>query len=144
MRHLIQDKLTSGVNIKSINGQSILGGGNISIGSGGVAYTVTTTDATLTTLYNFTPDSDGVYNIEWMITGFEVATGNAIGSKTFATFKVIAGVVTQVSTQTNDRKSNFANVVNVTLDSDGTQIRCRVVGQGTRVIDWIGYLTVNK
>lgn len=36
MRHLIQDKLTSGVNIKTVNGASILGAGNIFVGGGGL------------------------------------------------------------------------------------------------------------
>lgn len=32
MRYLIQDKLTSGKNIKTINGSSILGNGNLVVG----------------------------------------------------------------------------------------------------------------
>lgn len=36
MRDLIQDKLTSGVNIKTVNGASIMGAGNIFIGGGGL------------------------------------------------------------------------------------------------------------
>lgn len=35
-RYLIQDKLTSGVNIKTVNGASIMGAGNIFIGGGGL------------------------------------------------------------------------------------------------------------
>lgn len=36
MRDLIQDKLTSGVNIKTVNGASIMGAGDIFIGGGGL------------------------------------------------------------------------------------------------------------
>lgn len=35
-RYLIQDKLTSGVNIKTVNGASIMGAGNIFVGGGGL------------------------------------------------------------------------------------------------------------
>jgi hypothetical protein len=143
MRHLIQDKLTSGKNIKTINGQDILGAGDLST-SVNTFHTVTTTNNTITNLYTFTPSSDGVYLIEWMISGFESATGDTIGAKLFATFKVIAGVVTQVSTQTIDRKSNFPNIVTVTLNTDGTLIRARVTGRNASTIVWRGYLTITS
>jgi hypothetical protein len=105
---------------------------------------VTTNNNTITDLYTFVPDTNGVWVIEWRITGFENATGDALGATAFATFKVIAGVVTQVSTTTLDRKSNFPASVTVTLDTDGTVIRARVTGRTGSTIDWKGSLTITK
>jgi hypothetical protein len=105
---------------------------------------VTTTDGTITDLDTFTPSTNGVWMVEWMVSGLEVATGNAIGIKAFATFKVIAGVVTQLSNQTIDRKSDFAGVVTLTLNTDGTVIRARVTGQAGKTINWKGTLTITK
>lgn len=132
----------------------ILGGGGITATYDNTVYqqdsyrdanhTVTTTNNTITDLYAFIPDSDGVWNIEWMVTGFETATGDAIGAKAFASFKVIAGVVTQISTTTLDRKSDFPVGVTVTLDTDSTLIRARVTGRTGSTIDWKGSLTITK
>lgn len=59
MRYLIQDKLTSGKNIKTINGSSILGNGNLVVGG---SFSGTMDDITNGTTYvktenNFT-DAD--------------------------------------------------------------------------------------
>ena len=107
-------------------------------------HTVTTTNNTTTDIYTFTPDLDGVFITEWIVTGFEAATGDAIGAKTYSVFKVIAGVVTQVSTTTLDRKSNFPAAVTVENDTDGTVIRCRVKGRNGSTIDWRESLTITK
>lgn len=107
-------------------------------------HTVQTSNTTITDLYSFTPDSNGVWIIEANVTGFASSNGNAIGEKTFAVFKVIAGVVTQVSTTTVDRKSNFLPVTTVTVDTNGTNIRVRVTGALATVVDWRGSITITK
>lgn len=107
-------------------------------------HTITTTNNTITDLYTFTPDTDGVWMIEANTTGFEIATGDAIGAKSFATFKVIAGVVTAVSTNTLDRKSNFPAGVTVLVDTNGTVIRIRVTGRAGSTINWKTSLTLTK
>lgn len=52
-RHLIQDKLTSGVNIKTVNGASIMGSGNLTVSSS-VAVSTTEVDFGSTPLYSKT------------------------------------------------------------------------------------------
>ena len=79
-----------------------------------------------------------------MVTGFETATGDAIGAKVFATFKVIAGVVTIVGTQTLDRKSNFPAGVTTTLNTDGTIIRLQVTGRNGSTINWKASMTLSE
>jgi ribosomal protein L28 len=98
-------------------------------------YTVVTTNATVTTIYSFTP-SNGIYSIEAHFNGFEVATSNGLGGRAFATFKVIGGVVTQIGNVTTERKTDFPNVVNINIDTNGTVIRLRVTGQAGRTINW--------
>lgn len=107
-------------------------------------HTLQTTNNTTTTIYSFTPNTNGVWIIEANTTGFESATGDAIGAKSFATFKVIAGAVTAVSTNTLDRKSNFPAGVTVLIDTDGTVIRIRVTGRTGSTIDWRSSLTITK
>jgi len=104
---------------------------------------VTTTNATITDLYLLTP-SDGIYGFETIVTGYETATGDTIVVKGFAGFKVVAGVVTQISTQTTDRKSNFPAGVTITIDTNGTLIRLRVTGRTGSSILWNGHITITK
>jgi len=145
MRHLIQDKLTD-AQIAFIN--SGVGGGFLTEAQADLLYepirllgTVTTTNATVTTIYSFTP-SNGVYIVEANTTGINNTSGDAIGSKLFATFKVIAGVVTQVSTNSSDRKSNFPASVTIVIDTDATLIRVRVTGKAGETIVWKSYVKI--
>ncbi len=105
---------------------------------------VTTLNNTTTTLYSFLPDADGVWAIEWMVTAFRASTGDAMTSKSYRGFKVIAGVVTAMAAQTVDRKSDFPGAVTTLIDTDGTNIRLRVTGQAGATIDWKGSLTITK
>lgn len=98
-------------------------------------HTLRTTNATTTTIYSFTPD-DGVYLIETFVNAYRSSTGDSMGVKGFAVFKVIAGVVTQVSTTDTVRKSNFPASVTVLLNTDGTIIRVQVTGLAGATIDW--------
>ena len=106
---------------------------------------LTTTNATPTILRQFLPqDGNGVYSIETITTGIDNVTGDTIVSKQFAAFKVIAGVVTQVSTTSTDRKSNFAAAIQTTIDTDGTVIRLRVTGKAATTINWRGHITITN
>jgi hypothetical protein len=104
---------------------------------------VTTTNNTTTNLHTFTP-INGVYILEAKITGFESATGDSITINAYAGFKVIAGVVTQISTTSLDRKSNFPASVTAILDTDGTNIRVRVKGRTGSTIDWKSTINIIK
>lgn len=133
---------------------AIIGGDNISATYDNTVYqqdsyrdahhTVQTTNNTTTDIYTFVPDTNGVWMIEANTTGFETATGDAIGAKSFAVFKNIGGTVTQVSTNTLDRKSNFPASVTVVIDTDGTNIRVRVTGRTGSNINWKCSLTLTK
>jgi hypothetical protein len=100
-----------------------------------LAHGTRTTDATTTTIYSFTPEN-GVYIVEAKVTGYRLSNGDSIGIDIFAVFKVIAGVVTQVSTTDTVRKSNFIPSVTATINTDGTIIRVRVTGLAGATIDW--------
>ena len=104
---------------------------------------VTTANNTTTDLHTFTP-IDGAYIIEGFVTGLESATGDTYGAKMYATFKVIAGVVTQVSTTSLDRKSDFPASVTTIIDTDGTDIRIRVKGRTGSTINWRGTINIIK
>ena len=104
---------------------------------------ITTANNTITDLHTFTP-IDGVYIIEAKVTGFETATGDSITILSSAGFKVIAGVVTQISTTSLDRKSNFPATVTADIDTDGTLIRIRVTGRTASTIDWKATINIIK
>jgi len=147
MRHFIQDKLTD-AQIAFID--SGVGGGFLTQAQADLLYdpirvfsTITTTDATTTTTYSFTP-TNGVYMIEANTTGINNTSGDAIGSKILGVFKVIAGVVTQVSTNSSDRKSNFPAAVTVVVDTDATIIRVRITGRAAETIVWRTYTKITK
>lgn len=97
--------------------------------------TLRTTTATTTTIYEFTPEN-GVYLIETFTNAYRSSTGDSMGVKGFAVFKVISGVVTQVSTTDTIRKSNFPASVTILINTDGTVIRVRVTGLASATIDW--------
>ncbi len=97
--------------------------------------TLRTNNATTTTIYEFTP-LNGVYLIEAFTTAYRNSTGDSMGVKGFGVFKVIAGVVTQVSTTDTVRKSNFPASVTILINTNGTVIRIRVTGLASATIDW--------
>jgi len=107
-------------------------------------HTITTVNNTTTTIYSFTPNTNGVWVVEANVTAFRTATGDALGAKVFATFKVIGGVVTLVGAQTLDRKSNFPATVTVALNTNGTIIRLQATGLAAATIDWRSSLTITK
>lgn len=139
--------------ITNVNNATILGCRNLTALHEGTSYiedlyrntqrSVTTTNATTTTLHSFTP-INGVYIVEAYVIGIEPTTGNSFGATIFATFKVIAGVVTQVNTTSADIKSDFPLAVTVVLDTDATIIRIRVIGQIASTINWRGTINIVK
>lgn len=75
-----QEKLVSGTNIKTINGYSVLGGGNIIIGEGGVVATdVEINGATITSNGSANIIADGVYDPETNKIATESTVEAAIG-----------------------------------------------------------------
>lgn len=77
-RYLIQDKLTSGVNIKTVNGASIMGAGNIFIGGGGLD----SGDIVFVSSVSDLPTaSGGVITLADNITYFFTTTVDLLGSR---------------------------------------------------------------
>ncbi len=130
MRHLIQDKIDFD-NFKVFLKAYF----DTIYESINVTSTITTTNNTITDIYTFTPVA-GATLIGVDIKGFQASTGDTILIRGFAGFKSIGGVVTQISTQSIDRKSNFPASVTVTIDTDGTVIRVRVTGRAASTILW--------
>lgn len=76
-----QEQLVSGTNIKTINGYSVLGGGNIIIGEGGVVATdVEINGATITSNGSANIIADGVYDPETNKIATESTVKRAIGN----------------------------------------------------------------
>lgn len=109
-----------------------------------LTYDLTTTDATTTNTKLYTPTDDGVYIVESYSTAFRSSTEDSMGVKGFAVFKVIAGVVTQVSTTDTVRKSNFPASVKATIDTDDTNIRIRLTGLAGATINWRTNIKIYK
>jgi len=106
---------------------------------------VTTSNATPATLLTISTVSGLYYTVEaWVIGG----TGtNAIGGKSYAVFKNVAGTLTQVGTTDNTfQKEDFGGTPSFTMDASGTTIRIRVTGLAATTIEWYGkfvYQTIN-
>lgn len=82
-----QATLVSGTNIKTINGASIVGAGNITVGAGGTlsAYTASETPPTDTTVpwFNTTTGAWAVYfSNAWIVTSGGVSSGSGVSAPT--------------------------------------------------------------
>ena len=64
---LKQDKLKSGINIKSVNGQSLVGSGNLEVKGGGDVLQVTGTSTTAVMSQNAVTRIIGIYLVYWTL-----------------------------------------------------------------------------
>lgn len=95
-----------------------------------------TIDNIITTIYNYTPPVDGVYNVEYIVNA--TASADGYGSTCYGAFKVISGVVTAIGTNSLDRKSNFGPAVTNSITTDGVDILFNVRGLSGVDIYWNG------
>lgn len=102
-------------------------------------FSVTTTDATVTTLASFTIANNSTQLIEARITAFRTAGGgaNADSANYVRTGKGKnnAGTVTLQGLQTSYTQEDVAGW-NATLDASGTDVRVRVTGAAATTIVW--------
>lgn len=141
-RYLIQDKLTSGVNIKTVNGASIMGAGNIFIGGGGLD----SGDIVFVSSVSDLPTaSGGVITLADNITYFFTTTVDLLGSR------FVCGVNTTILGASSENcriKSTGLTgtalitsvyslpIRNITIEAD---VALNLDGDGTTTaLDWFG------
>jgi hypothetical protein len=98
---------------------------------------VTTSNTTTATLLTISTLSGLYYTVEaWVIGG---TASNAIGGKSYAVFKNVAGTLTQVGVTDNTfQREDFGGTPTFTIDASGTTIRLRVTGLAATTIEWYG------
>lgn len=100
------------------------------------AQVITTTDATPTTVGSIdASDPDHVYQVQCSVTG-KVAGGNAASYIRTATFKNVAGTVTQVGSTATPLTNEDDVAWNVGLSVVATSIIVTVTGAAATNIDW--------
>lgn len=110
--------------------------------------TVNTTDATVTTLQTIATASDISYTVETMVVarrtgGAAGAAGDSAGYKLFATFKNVAGTLTQVGATDKVAQEDQAGW-DADFDVNTTNIRVRVTGAVDNNVTWNSYTTVRS
>lgn len=105
--------------------------------------TVTTTDATVTTVESFTTASDTSYTIHATITAVK-SDGSQMGSYVlYASYRNDSGTLTQVGATTVSHTAEDDATWNGTLDVSGTTIRVRVTGVAATNIRWQSHLRIS-
>lgn len=108
----------------------------------GGTYSITnvqTTDATVTTCGQKTPSQDGIVKVRVRVFGLRSTLAEGAGYVLEATFRRNGGVVAQVGATTAVATHEDVAAWNATLDTDGTNIRCRVTGAAGVTINWDAY-----
>lgn len=102
----------------------------------GDVQTVSTTDATETSIGTYTTADDYVYHVEAEVLGTVNGGGNAATYKLIASFKNDSGTLSQIGSTTTVHSAEDAAGWDATIDSSGTDIRVRVTGVAATNIDW--------
>lgn len=103
-----------------------------------VAETVTTTDATITTLLSFTVPTGVIVTVNLTI-GAKTSTPDGASRRMEGSFKNAAGVVSQIgATLTTLSVGDVAlATIAVIFDVTGATFRVRVTGVAATTIDWL-------
>jgi hypothetical protein len=103
---------------------------------------LTTPSNVQATLFSFALDAyqDGTYDLGILVQLRNEATGDTASYRRVATFKVVAGVVTQVSTTdaTYDKVDAALAACVVTIDTSGGDARVQVTGLLATPLTWTG------
>lgn len=102
---------------------------------------VETTDATVTTILTLATIADSVKSISVRVVARRTAgaggtAGDVAGYSRIATFKNIAGTVTQVGTTTDDHTAEDQSGWDVTFSISGTNVLIQVTGAADNTITW--------
>ena len=103
--------------------------------------TISTTDATETTIATYETANDYVYYVESIVIGTVNGGGDAGAYRVEAAFKNDSGTLSQIGVNTNVDKENNSSW-DVELDSSGSNIIQKVTGAAATNIDWISYTTI--
>jgi hypothetical protein len=106
-----------------------------------VATTVTTTNSTPTTIDSVAIPTNTSKVVKFYIKARNAVSGFVLGAECFFTANNIAGVVSEVSTMTMDRKSGFPTSVTPSIEVSGTNINIKVTGATSQNINWECYIT---
>lgn len=106
---------------------------------------ITTTDATVTTLADFQTRPGRAYLVKANVIAVDVPLEQAASYQLHGTFfTTAAGVLAQVSTTTsvssNESDTNWACI----LEPSGTTIRIRVTGEAAKVVNWRANVEIIK
>jgi len=109
------------------------------------AGSVSTTDATTTTMITVTTATDTAYHVVAQGIGVNTDDYSEVGSYyRVATFKNDGGTLSQVGSTTEVHAQEDVAGWNVGLSTSGTNIRVRVTGAAATNINWTGTLSVTK
>jgi hypothetical protein len=96
--------------------------------------TVSTVDATLTTIYQFVPTNNSCVRVEAAVVGAGVGVNCSFGK--IATFKTVAGVVTAVGAVATIGSAEENVATDMTISTDGTLIVVKVTGIAATNMNW--------
>lgn len=105
---------------------------------------LTTTDATLTTITSFVHGTNRMLSIEARVTGVRSTHATAIGARIFATFRRDSGNIALVGTPVIDIDEDDAALdVTVTVDTGTQQARINVQGKAGETYYWVNSYNYN-
>jgi len=99
---------------------------------------LTTTDATVTTIYSFTPRDNSVLRLVVNYGGWNSTSSASYGR--IAIFKTVSGTVTQIGTTSSTLGTSEEDAAyDAIIDLSGNTIRIRVAGNTARTVNWAVY-----
>lgn len=101
---------------------------------------VSTTDATVTTIYTFVPTSGKMTRVVADVIGN--ATGANFSITRIAAFKSVGGVVTQIGAVASIGGTTESGAPAATIDTDGTNVRVRVTGIAATNYSWNAHINI--
>ena len=112
------------------------------LSSAAVAYSgsVTTTDATVTTVLSFTPPDEGTTLVEASIIGVKSDGSASAAYKVFATVGRDGGTTSLIGAATQAHVGESAAGYNATIDVSDPSVRIRVTGVAATTFKWYAHV----
>lgn len=105
--------------------------------------TVTTTDATVTTLTTYTTASDTAYTIQATVTAVQDTGATVASYVMYGTFRNDSGTLTQRGVTTYSHTVEDTAGWDCVYDTSGTDVRVRVTGAAATNIRWQAHLRIS-